>query len=277
MSADQPISGHKGRDHWLRAILTRDVLKLLEVRVAVLLSIHFNCTNGRCDPGYKKLMSELRISRRTLFRGLARLKADGWIEVRRLGEENAQFSLFIPAGANMVIPAGGANMVTPPKVPVEVPENEGAGVKNVGVEVPHRLAAHKNPITREPVRDAEGVVSHASPGVSYSATDSTADDAAHNRAFGTVDDAPIPATDGPVPRADARTEPVEQSSRVKSEKEMGRAATNGGAASVPTPFAQVLSVYPEDRVGDEAKAYFAFKRALDARGTLSAVLATSPA
>ena len=58
---------------------------------------------------------------------------------------------------------------------------------------------------------------------------------------------------------------------------MGRAATNGGAASVPTPFAQVLSVYPEDRVGDEAKAYFAFKRALDARSTLSAVLATSPA
>ena len=53
---------------------------------------------------------------------------------------------------------------------------------------------------------------------------------------------------------------------------MGRPAANGRAAHVASPFAQVLSVYPEDRVGDEAKAFFAFARALDAGADLSTIL-----
>ena len=131
-NSPRAISGHKGRDQWMCAILTRDVLPLLEVRIAMRLGIFFNCRTGKCDPGYKKLMSELRISRRTLFRGIARLKADGWIEVRRLGEENAQFSLFIPGGANIVAPAGGANIVAPAEPSKQVTENEGAGATQTG-------------------------------------------------------------------------------------------------------------------------------------------------
>ena len=87
----------------------------------------------------------------------------------------------------------------------------------------------------------------------------------------TSDDAP------PIQRAPegALIEPVpaqKQQPPERNETEMGRPAANRRAAPDATPFAQVLSVYPEDRVGDEAKAYFAFARALDVRGSLSAVL-----
>jgi hypothetical protein len=51
---------------------------------------------------------------------------------------------------------------------------------------------------------------------------------------------------------------------------MGRPAANGAAPA--SPFAQVLSVYPADRVGNEAAAFFVFTRALDALGDLDAVL-----
>ncbi|MCD9821621.1 helix-turn-helix domain-containing protein [Bradyrhizobium japonicum] len=183
MSGGQPISGHKGRDEWMCAILARDTLSLLEVRVAVRLAIFFNCKSGKCDPGYDTLMSELRMSRRTLYRGIAGLKANGWIEVRRLGIENVQFSLFIPpdGGASMLAPDGGATTLAPPEPSLQVPENGGTGANNGGVKVPHRLAAHKNLLTCEPEIAAEGGGYHTSRADRESASSSTSSDARLNQ------------------------------------------------------------------------------------------------
>lgn len=92
----------------------------------------------------------------------------------------------------------------------------------------------------------------------------------------TADDAAFPEPDIPVQRARDRalTQSADQDQPPPSRPspDLGRPAANGRAAPATSPFAQVLSVYPEDRVGDEAKAYFAFCRALDARGDLDAVL-----
>ena len=274
----KPIFGHKGRDEWMCAILTRDVLPLLEVRIAMRLGIFFNCRTGKCDPGYKKLMSELQISRRTLFRGIARLKADGWIEVRRLGEENAQFSLFIPAGANVVAPAGGASKVAPLEMPVEVPENGGAGAKNEGVEVPHRLAAHKNLITCEPEIAAEGGGYQTSCADRDSASDSTADDAPLKLAFDTVDNAPVPATDEPVARAahaalNDHLASQKQPPPSSASKNIGRPA-NGANADADAERAAVLD-HGRKVLGAGCDAVvarlFDAERALDAPGAAKRV------
>ncbi|WP_156928494.1 hypothetical protein [Bradyrhizobium sp. th.b2] len=97
----QAISGHRGRDRWLRAILNQhDVLTLFELRVAVLLGIHFNCTDGRCDPGYRTLAAELCISPRSARRCVAALVAHGFVG-RNEGagghhDQKQNFSLFMP-------------------------------------------------------------------------------------------------------------------------------------------------------------------------------------
>jgi hypothetical protein len=270
----QPISGHKGRDQFICAILTRDVLPLLEVRVAVRLGIFFNCKTGKCDPGYDTLARELGISRRTLFRAIARLKADGWIAIQRVGgDEHVQFSLFIPpqlGSPNKALPTGGDNMLTPQEVtendgrgdtmlspqevPGEVTENGVRGDRNRGVEVTDRLAAQKN-LKPENLKSA----AHAA---RTSRVDRESDDNT--------------ATDGPVARAahaPLTDHPESQKQPPPSRvPEIGTAVTNGHAPPTTSPFAQVLSVYPEDRVGNEAKAYWAFERALDARGSLHVVL-----
>ena len=71
-SMGSAITGHRQRDQFIRAIIIRDVLPLREVRVAVRLGLFFNCTTGQCNPGYDTLATELGISRRTLFRAIAR-------------------------------------------------------------------------------------------------------------------------------------------------------------------------------------------------------------
>jgi len=153
-----------------------------------------------------------------------------------------------------------------------------AGSNGVSSDTVLRLRERKQVSKQESKRTAKPPSCSADDDRRCIATDdsgSTALDAAPNPAFGTVDDAAISEPLIPVPRADARTETVtlqKQPSPERVEIEMGFLAANGRAAPAPSPFAQVLSVYPEDRVGDEAKAYWAFEGALDARGSLSAVL-----
>jgi hypothetical protein len=260
--ASQPISGHKGRDRFICAILTRDVLPLLEVRVAVRLGIFFNCKTGQCDPGYDTLANELGIARRTLFRAIARLKTDGWIEVHRVGRDgNVQFSLFVPPQlrpSTAALPAAGANTLSPQEVPTqchlseppepphEVTENGVRGDRNRGVEVPHRLAAQ---ITCEP-ENLNSAAFHA-------ARTSGAD--RDSASTSTVDDAPVPEPDGPVPRADAQTEPVatQKPPSHASKIDLGRPTDDVRAA-----FADVSYAWPSDRTDD--KGYTAYVGALAA-------------
>lgn len=260
------ISGHKGRDRWMCAILTRDVLPLLEVRVAIRLGIFFNCKTGQCDPGYDTLASELGISRRTLFRALARLKANGWIAIHRVGrDEYVQFSLFIPPqlvpprGANMVAPqevtengVRGDTMVSPHEVPHEVTENADGGDKNRGVEVTDRLAAQKN-LKPENLNSSVLRTEHTS----RIERESTVIDSA------TVDD------ETPNQRAAqaAPIEPVTAQQPTPSRVNPIGAGPNG-AGSAPTfreitaGFEQVRRDYPEDRIDDYGIEFGAYCRAL---------------
>lgn len=267
------VSGHKGRDRWICAILTRDILPLLEVRVAVRLGIFFNCKTGKCDPGYPTLASELGISRRTLFRAIARLKADGWIEIHRLGGENVQFSLFIPppqpaspdealpsAGASIVAPHGGANIVTPAEAhgganiatPAEpskqVTENEGAGDRNRGVEVPHRVAAHKN-LKPENLKSA---ALHAARSAdadrdSILIDSATASDVTPNQRAS--DEALIETVtaQNPQPPSSASTE-----------TELGTAANDADTAERWVQFLNVERRWPPGCIGDQDAAFRAF-------------------
>ncbi len=80
MNSAQPISGHKGRDRWICAILTHhDLMTPLELRVAVRLGIFFNCKTGQCDPGYTRLAKELCISPRSARRCVAALVSYGFV------------------------------------------------------------------------------------------------------------------------------------------------------------------------------------------------------
>jgi hypothetical protein len=248
------VSGHKGRDRWMCAILTRDVLPLLEVRVAVRLGIFFNCKTGKCDPGYETLASELGISRRTLFRALARLKADGWIEIHRVGrDEYVQFSLFIPpqlAPPSEVLPARGANILSPLEVPTswhlsEPPESPQEVTEN-GVRGDTQTGS-----TREP----ENLKLEDRP----SKTTGTESDHTHSL------DRPIPEPRArepltPVPHAYARTEPVAaQNPRTSRLPEMGTGA-NGPHAGVGTmregAYAALWQVYPNQTYEGDAPELF---------------------
>lgn len=53
---------------------------------------------------------------------------------------------------------------------------------------------------------------------------------------------------------------------------MGRPPANGHDPLDASPFAQVLSIYPADRVGNEPKAYFAFEHALEVLGDTDDVI-----
>jgi hypothetical protein len=125
----QPISGHKGRDQWICAILTHhDLMTPLELRVAVRLGIFFNCKTGQCDPGYARLAKELCISKRSARRCVAALVAHGFVG-RDEGaggshDQRQNFSLFMPSrGTDSVSPLRRTASVSP--VETEKPDQHG--------------------------------------------------------------------------------------------------------------------------------------------------------
>ncbi|UFW91544.1 helix-turn-helix domain-containing protein (plasmid) [Bradyrhizobium barranii] len=119
MNSAQPISGHKGRDRWICAILTHhDLMTPLELRVAVRLGIFFNCKTGQCDPGYTRLAKELCISPRSARRCVAALVSYGFVGrdegVGGSHDQKQNFSLFMPArGTDSVSPVRRTASVSP--------------------------------------------------------------------------------------------------------------------------------------------------------------------
>jgi hypothetical protein len=263
MSTGQPVSGHKGRDRWMCALAAASDLSTMAIRLALRLCVSFNCKTGQCDPGYRTLAEDMAVSERSVFRAIAELEAGGWIAVDRTGGDNTrnnQFALLIPgAQVTTVVTRSGANMVSPEKVSVQVTENGGSGDKNRGVQVTHSVSPLKN---LKPENLNSSVLR----------TERTTDD---DRESAITNSAKTAVAETPNQRAAdaALIETVAAHKQPPFETSIGTAAANGRALHpTPAPFAQVLSVYPADRVGNEARAYFAFTRTLDALGDLDAVL-----
>jgi Helix-turn-helix domain len=251
-NANQPISGHKGRDQWMCALAAASDLSAMALRLALRLCVFFNCKNGQCDPGYPKLAKEMAVSERSVFRAIAELEAGGWIAVDRTGgnnDRNNQFALLIPsAQVTTVVTRSGDNMMSPEKVSAQVTENGPSGDKNRWVQVTPSVSPLKNLRTCEP----EGRTSAAR----------TSDAARYSTPTNS-------ATDGPVTRAaeaalNDHPAAQNQSSPERIEIEMGPPATNAWQAG----FERVKAEWPPDRTADDAKAFFACCRALDALGDI---------
>ena len=253
------VSGHTGRDRWLCAVIAASGLSPITVRLAVKLGIFFNCKTGQCNPGYARLAREIGISRRSVIRAIAALEADGWIAIVRSDghhDHKSEFTLFVPGERVSldVTPTGDKDM-SPVQASARVTKNTGTGDKNRGERVTYAVTTKEPEEPDEP--DSEALrASRTSRVDRESITNSIVDDETPNQRAS----------------QEALIETVEAQQQPPRVNPIGTSAANGRAAPAISPFAQVLSVYPEDRVGDEAKAYFVFERALDARGSLSAVL-----
>ena len=282
----QPISGHKERDQYICAILTRDdLLTPLELRVAVRLGIFFNCKTGQCDPGYARLAKELCISPRSARRCVAALVAYGFVG-RDEGaggshDQKRNFSLFMPParGTDSVSPVRRTDSVSP--VETEEQDQHGGqkhgetGDQNKGVRGTIRRPT-KEPEEPEEPDSAALRAAHTADAARYSTTN-TAVDAPLTPAKSTVDDAPVPATDSPVPRADARTEPItaQQQPPSSASENIGRPAANGVNADADAERAAALD-YGRKVLGAGSDALTArlldAERALDAFGAADRVL-----
>jgi hypothetical protein len=258
----QSVSGHKGRDQWMCALAAASNLSTMAIRLVLRLCVSFNCKTGQCDPGYRTLAADMAVSERSVFRAIAELEAGGWIAVDRTGGDNTrnnQFALLIPsAQVTTVVTRSGDNMVSPEKVSVQVTENAGSGDKNSGVQVTHSVSPLKN-LKPENLNSAALHAARTSRADRESVSSNSAD---------TADDENQRASE----EALIETVAAQQQPPTSASENMGRPAANGRAAPAASPFAQVLSVYPKDRVGDEAKAFFVFARALDALGDVDDVV-----
>ncbi|UPT87967.1 helix-turn-helix domain-containing protein [Bradyrhizobium barranii subsp. apii] len=197
MSSGQPISGHRGRDQWICAILTHhDLMTPLELRVAVRLGIFFNCKTGQCDPGYARLAKELCISPRSARRCVAALVSYGLVG-RDEGaggshDQKQNFSLFMPVrGTDSMSPVRRTASVSP--VETEQPDRHG-GQKHGGTGDQNRVGRGtiRRP-TKEPDEPEE-------PDSSAVPAERTTDAVRESASNSTSQDASLPATDGPVPR-----------------------------------------------------------------------------
>ncbi|MET4345687.1 helix-turn-helix domain-containing protein [Bradyrhizobium sp. 482_C4_N1_1] len=216
MSSGQAISGHMGRDQWMRALAAASDLSPRALRLTLWLSAAFNCKTGQCDPGHPTLAKGLQVSKRTVSRAIDELETAGWISVDRTGGDNtrnAQINLLIPSagetrsGDNMLSPekepkgaASGDNILSPENPSLQVTENAPSVDRKAGFQVTDRVAAQ---ITCEP----ENLNSPAVPAAGRtSRVDRESDNSAE--------------TDGPVARtADAAlhqpaAEPEQQTPRV---------------------------------------------------------------
>jgi hypothetical protein len=172
---------------------------------------------GQCDPGYARLAKELCISSRSARRCVTGLVARGFVG-RDEGaggrhDQKQNFSLFMP-------PARGTDHVSPVRrtdsmSPVETEEPDQPGGQKQGVTGDKNRG--RRGTTRRPTKEPDEPEEPDSSAVPAertadddreSVSNSTSVDAPLNPAFSTSDDAPTSAPERPVPRADARTEPV---------------------------------------------------------------------
>ncbi|WP_439373163.1 helix-turn-helix transcriptional regulator [Bradyrhizobium sp. DASA03120] len=270
----RPISGHKAQREWMCAVLrnyrTVTLPELPQLLAAMWLGgVFFNCTSGRCDPGYDLLLRELGVSRRTLYRTIAALKDGRWIKVHRIGRKHVRFDLLIPSPQ-----ATSQDEAQSPAATAEVPETRNFGISSDRFEVPETrdLGTSSNPFevpelggsqvlevpriagsTYEPVREPEG----APPARSTSRVDRE----------GPSETTP-PEPQRPSQRAPdgALTQPASPSS--PSRDPPMDAARNDVLAA----FADVRHAWPTDRIGDETEAYQAFVAALAARHDTNVVI-----
>jgi hypothetical protein len=117
----QPISGHKGRDRWICAILTRhDLLTPLELRVAVRLGIFFNCKNPvsviPATQGWRKSFASPRVRRGGVLPDL--LLAASSVVMKALADATIRSRIFLCScrlhgGPTMCPPYGGPTACPP--------------------------------------------------------------------------------------------------------------------------------------------------------------------
>jgi hypothetical protein len=257
----------------MHALAAASDLSTMAIRLALRLCVSFNCKTGQCDPGYRTLAKDMAVSDRSVFRAIAELEAGGWIAVDRTGGDNTrnnQFNLIIP-GAQVTtdVIRSDDNMLSPEKPSLQVTKSGVSGDRKPGFQVTHSVAAHK---PDEP-ENLKGTSSYDD--VHASRVDSqSAQKAAHDEPLKCAPDGASDPEQALPDRNDPRAPPDRIAPRVL----IGRPVANGDGVAVAADnplqacFQQVLAVYPADRVGDEAKAFFACCRALDARGSASAVL-----
>lgn len=267
------VSGHKGRDRWMRALAAASDLSAMALRLTLRLCVSFNCKTGRCDPGYPKLAEDMGISERTVFRAIAELEAGGWVSVdRTVGDNtrNAQINLLIPgAGAtrsddSMLSPekepigaTSDDNMLSPENPSLQVTENGPSDDRKPGVQVTHSVAGQKN-LKPENLKSPVLRTGHTSR-VDRESDDST-------------------ATDGPVARAahaplNDHLASQKQPPPSSASENIDPPAANGADADAGrlAQFRDVKRVWPRVRI-DEGKAHEVFLRVMAAGYSLQAVI-----
>jgi hypothetical protein len=266
MSTVQPISGHKGRDRWICAILTRnDLLTPLEMRVAIRLGLFFNCQTGQCNPGYARLAAELGISPRSARRCVAALVDHGFVG-RDEGaggrhDQKRNFSLFMPParGTKILSPVGGTAIVSPVEMSPDYhdggQEPGGTGDKNRG-----ERGTIRRP-TKEPDEPDEPEGGLTAPHTSRAVRESIINSSA--------DDAPVPEPPTPPERAPERA-PRDLLNDDDHDRDRSSAPIAPAIGIAPSAaqaaFAEVWRVWPPDCMGDERKVAKAFDDALAAAG-----------
>jgi helix-turn-helix protein len=244
------VSGHKGRERWINAVIATSGLAPITVRVAVRLGNFFNCTTGQCNPGYARLAKEVGVSKRSVFRAIAELEGGGWIAVDRGDgnrDHNHQFTLLMP-GERMTaaVTSTGDRIMSPVPTPSRVTKNAGTGDKNRGVRVTHAVTT-KEPEEPENLNSAALRAACTTRAVRECATEiSTADDAAPpQRAAGAALIKPVAAQ-----QPEAQQQPPSATS-------IGT-GPNGARAA----FEDVRFAWPSDRTDDDG--YAAYVAALAA-------------
>jgi hypothetical protein len=135
----KPIIGHKGRDQWMRALLAAPGLAPATLKVGIDLGIYFNCTNGQCNPGYKALVKDTGVDKRTVYRAVAALEEGGWLTSKAgdgSHDQKVSFTLLAPfERVTSVVTRRGDKAMSPVKVRERVTETVRTGDKNRGVRV----------------------------------------------------------------------------------------------------------------------------------------------
>ena len=115
------VTDLRSRERWMIAfneaaggfdVSAFDVSLALVVRLGNRIALHHRCKPPhRCDPGEDVLANEMQVSERTVLRGIAALKALGWIAGKRGGrDDKVSFTLPMPQEEPNLIPD---SMVSP--------------------------------------------------------------------------------------------------------------------------------------------------------------------
>jgi len=115
------VAGATGQREWTQAFLPFAAKAKYPATVIALawalFEFHFSRKTGECDPGIDALAAETGINVRTVRRVFKRLKDDGWLQVRQMGNgENAQVDFTISARTTTVRPAARTTAVLPADV-----------------------------------------------------------------------------------------------------------------------------------------------------------------